>query len=128
MRRRFLLDWRVNSDSRIAGLFVRVICGAGQPQLYREADAILNICGAQELNEDLLACERLLYVESDPSVEQIKIDRGVRSTIDYLQRHHALFSFGENVGTKSFPVPTHGFKGHPTRQPIVSDFWRTTRA
>src|SRR6266705_6182275 len=97
-------------------------------QLYREADAILNICGAQELNEDLLACERLLYIESDPSVEQIKIDRGVRSTIDYLQRHHALFSFGENVGTKSFPVPTHGFKWHPTRQPVVTDFWRTKRS
>ncbi len=97
-------------------------------QLYREADAILNICGAQELNEDLLACERLLYVESDPSVEQIKIDRGVRSIIHYLQRHHALFSFGENVGTKSFSVPTHGFRWQPTRQPIVTDFWKTTRA
>ena len=97
-------------------------------QLYREADAILNICGAQELNDDLLACKRLLYIESDPSVEQIKIDRGVRSTIDYLQRHHALFTFGENVGTKSFPVPTHGFKWHPTRQPVVTDLWKTTRA
>jgi len=97
-------------------------------QLYCEADAILNICGAQELNEDLLACERLLYIESDPSVEQIKIDRGVRSTIDYLRRHQALFSFGENVGTKSFSVPTHGFRWHPTRQPIVTDFWKTTRA
>jgi hypothetical protein len=97
-------------------------------QLYREADAILNICGAQELNDDLLACERLLYIESDPGVEQIKIDRGVRSTVNYLQHHHALFTFGENVGTKSFPVPTHGFKWNPTRQPIVTDFWKTTRA
>src|SRR5881296_3847832 len=34
-------------------------------QLYREADAILNICGAQEFNDDLLASERILYVESD---------------------------------------------------------------
>ena len=97
-------------------------------QLYCEADAILNICGAQELNEDLLACRRLVYIESDPGVEQIKIDRGVRSTIDYLQHHHALFTFGENVGTKSFPVPTHEFKWLPTRQPVVTDFWRTARA
>lgn len=97
-------------------------------QLYREADAILNICGAQELNDDLLACQRLVYIESDPGVEQIKIDRGVRSTIDYLQRHHALFTFGENVGTKIFPVPTHGFQWHPTRQPVVTDLWKTTRA
>src|SRR6266566_1992547 len=97
-------------------------------QLYREADAILNICGAQELNDDLLVSDRILYIESDPGVEQIKIDKGTRSTIDYLGRHRALFTFGENIGTKSFPVPTHGFKWLPTRQPVVTDLWRTRRA
>ena len=97
-------------------------------QLYREADAILNICGTQEFNHDLLASDRILYVESDPGVEQIKIDNGVRSTIDYIGRHHALFTFGENVGTKSFPVPLHGFKWLPTRQPIVTDLWKTSRS
>jgi hypothetical protein len=97
-------------------------------QLYRDADAILNICGTQEFNDDLLQSDRIIYVESDPGVEQIKIDKGVRSTIDYLSRHHALFTFGENVGTKRFPVPAHGFKWHATRQPIVSDLWKPTRA
>ena len=97
-------------------------------QLYCEADAVLNICGTQEFNDDLLANERILYVESDPGVEQIKIDKRVRSTIDYLRRHHALFTFGENVGTKSFPVPTHGFKWLPTRQPVVTDLWKTNRS
>jgi hypothetical protein len=97
-------------------------------QLYREADAVLNICGTQEFNEDLLKSDRILYVESDPGVEQIKIDKRVRSTINYLRRHRALFTFGENVGTKQFPVPTHGFKWLPTRQPIVTDLWKTNRA
>src|SRR6202022_3523973 len=97
-------------------------------QLYRDADAILNICGTQEFNDYLLKSDRIIYVESDPGVEQIKIDKGVRSTIDYLSRHHALFTFGENVGTKSFPVPTHDFKWHATRQPIVTDLWKTDRA
>ena len=97
-------------------------------QLYSEADAILNICGAQEFNDDLLRSDRIIYVESDPGVEQIKIDKGVRSTIDYLSRHHALFTFGENVGTKKFPVPTHGLKWHATRQPVVTDLWKTNRA
>jgi glycosyltransferase involved in cell wall biosynthesis len=97
-------------------------------QLYREADAILNICGAQEFNDDLLASDRIIYVESDPGVEQIRIDKGVRSTIDYLRRHRALFSFGENVGTESFPVPTHNMKWLPTRQPVVTDLWKTNRA
>ena len=97
-------------------------------QLYREADAILNVCGTQEFNDDLLVSDRILYIESDPGVEQIKIDKEVNSTIEYLRRHRALFTFGENVGTKSFPVPTHGFKWLPTRQPVVTDFWRTKRS
>ena len=97
-------------------------------QLYREADAILNICGTQELNDDLLVSDRILYIESDPGVEQIKIDKRLRSTLDYLRRHRALFTFGENIGTKSFPVPTHGFKWLPTRQPVVTDLWKTDRA
>ena len=97
-------------------------------QLYRDADAILNICGAQEFNDDLLASDRILYIESDPGVEQVKVDKGVRSTADYLWRHHALFTFGENVGTKNFPVPTYGFEWLPTRQPIVIDLWKTSHA
>ena len=94
-------------------------------QLYREADAILNVCGTQEFNDDLLQSERILYVESDPGVEQIKVDKGVRSTIDYLGKHRALFTFGENIGTDRFPVPLHKLKWLPTRQPVVTDLWKT---
>src|SRR5437660_1471514 len=97
-------------------------------ELYREADAILNICGAQEFNDDLLKSDRILYIESDPGVEQIKIDKGEKFTIEYLKRHHALFTFGENVGTGNFPVPTHGFNWLPTRQPIVTTLWKTHRS
>jgi hypothetical protein len=97
-------------------------------QLYRTADAIFNVCGTQEFNDDLLTSNRILYIESDPGVEQIKVDKKVRSTIDYLKRHHALFTFGENVGTRRFPVPLHGLKWNPTRQPIVIDLWKTERA
>ena len=96
-------------------------------QLYRDADAIFNVCGTQELNDDLRRSDRLIYIESDPGVEQIKVDQRKRSTIDYLRAHHALFTFGENVGTKEFPVPLHGIKWLPTRQPIVTDLWKTSR-
>jgi hypothetical protein len=97
-------------------------------QLYLEADAILNVCGTQEFNPDLLKSDSILYVESDPGVEQIKVDKRVRSTIDYLSRHRALFTFGENVGRKRFPVPLHKLKWLPTRQPVVTDLWKTRRA
>ena len=96
-------------------------------ELYREADAILNVCGAQEFNDDLLKSERILYVESDPGVEQIKVDQGVKPITKYLHRHHALFTFGEHVGTTEFPVPTNKMKWFPTRQPIVTDLWKTNR-
>ncbi len=95
--------------------------------LYRDADALLNICGSHELNDDLLRSERIIYVESDPAVEQIKVDQGNTPTLEFLQRHCARFTFGENVGRPEFPVPLHGVKWLPTRQPIVTDFWRTDK-
>jgi hypothetical protein len=94
-------------------------------QLYRDADAVLNICGSNELHEDLLLSNRLVYVESDPGVEQIKVDKRVQNTIEFLSHYCALFTFGENVGRPEFPVPLHGFTWLPTRQPIVLDFWKT---
>jgi hypothetical protein len=96
-------------------------------QLYREADAIFNVCGTQEFNDDLLKSDSILYIESDPGVEQIKVDKAIRPTIEYLKKHRALFTFGENVGTDRFPVPLHKLKWLPTRQPVVTDFWKTIR-
>jgi hypothetical protein len=97
-------------------------------RLYREADCALNICGSHDLNEELTATRHLIYVESDPGVEQIKIDRtksegGEIDTLEFLRAHEHLFSFGENLGTPAFPVPTHGFEWLPTRQPVVTDLW-----
>jgi hypothetical protein len=66
-----------------------------------------------------------LYVESDPGVEQIKVDKGETSTVEYLKAHRALFTFGEAIGTPEFPVPLHGFRWLPTRQPVVTDLWHT---
>jgi hypothetical protein len=94
-------------------------------ELYRTADAIFNICGTQEMNGDLLQSERILYIESDPGVEQIRVDKGEPKPIEYLSQHHKLFTFGENIGTPECPIPTHQFQWLPTRQPVVTDFWRT---
>jgi hypothetical protein len=97
-------------------------------QLYRDADAILNVCGAQELTDDLLVSDRLIYVESDPGLEQIKVDQRDPATLEYLSRHRVRFTFGENVGTEKFGVPTHEFTWLPTRQPVVTDFWCSEHA
>lgn len=93
--------------------------------LYRGADAILNVCGSQEIQEDLIESHNLIYVESDPGVEQIRVDKGDPAPLDYLAKHRALFTFGESINRPEFPVPLHGFRWLPTRQPVVTDFWRT---
>lgn len=97
-------------------------------RLYREADAVLNICGATELHEDLAACERLLYVESDPGLEQVTVDNAGGQVPPHLARPVRRFSFGELIGTPAFPVPLHGVEWLPTRQPVVTDLWRPDTA
>src|SRR5439155_8104447 len=45
-------------------------------RLYQEADAFLNVTGAQEIREEHLRCPRRIYVESDPFVSQVKVAMG----------------------------------------------------
>ncbi len=95
-------------------------------QLYREADAFLNVTGAQELREEHLACPRRIYVESDPVAAQIKVAQGHQDTIDTLAAHHVHFSFGENFGSPDCKVPLKQFKWIPTRQPVILDLWENS--
>lgn len=91
--------------------------------LYRESEITLNICGSHDLNDELLETPCFVYVESDPGVEQIKIDHKDADTMAYLGKHHFLFTFGEHIGRPDFPVSLNGLTWHPTRQPVVTDFW-----
>ncbi|MEX1010332.1 MAG: hypothetical protein WEC72_03195 [Chthoniobacterales bacterium] len=111
---------RYGDEPRTAGLDLSKL-----RELYRTCDAALNVCGSHALTDDLRTVRRLIYVESDPGVEQIKIDLGDSATRDYLAEHAVVFSFGEAMGTDRFPVPLHGMEWLPTRQPVVTDFWRT---
>jgi hypothetical protein len=96
-------------------------------QLYRDAGAFLNVTGAQELREEHLACQRRIYVESDPFASQVKVAQGDPGMIAVLSAHDTLFSFGENLGAPDCRVPTKGFRWLPTRQPVVLDLWDNPR-
>ena len=115
---RWAFSPRYKTPQETAGLSRAFLNG-----LYTEADALLNLCGSHELNDDLLRSDRIVYVESDPAVEQIKVDQGDKATTEFLARHCARFTFGESVGRAEFPVPLHGLTWLPTRQPVVCDFW-----
>lgn len=92
-------------------------------QLYREADAFLNITGAQEIREEHLACRRRIYVESDPFASQAKVAMGDAGTIAHLAAHDTHFTFGENLGAADCTVPLERFRWLPTRQPVALDLW-----
>jgi hypothetical protein len=92
-------------------------------ELYREADAFLNITGAQEIRPEHMDCKRRIYVESDPFAIQAKVANGDAGTIAMLKAHDTLFSFGENLGAPDCDVPVDSFRWLPTRQPVVTDLW-----
>src|SRR5262245_36716806 len=55
--------------------------------LYREADALLNVTGAQELREEHLGCKRRIYVESDPFLAQVRAAQGDQKLLAALAGH-----------------------------------------
>ena len=95
-------------------------------RLYREADAFLNVTGAQEIREEHLQCPRRIYVESDPFAAQVQVANGVAATIAALDAHDTHFSFGENIGQADCGVPVQRYRWLPTRQPVAIDLWRHT--
>jgi hypothetical protein len=96
--------------------------------LYRDADAFLNVTGAQEIRDEHMQCRRRIYVESDPFASQVKVAMGDAATIATLAAHDTHFTFGENLGNPDCSVPIERFTWLPTRQPVVTDLWRDPRA
>ena len=92
-------------------------------ELYREADAFLNVTGAQEIRDEQRACKRRVYVESDPFASQVKVAKGDAGMIATLAAHDTLFTFGENLGAPDCGVPLEKFRWLPTRQPVALELW-----
>jgi hypothetical protein len=93
-------------------------------RLYREADAFLNVTGAQEIHDEHLQCPRRIYVESDPFASQVKVANADAETIAALNAHDTHFTFGENVGQPDCGIPATPYGWLPTRQPVAMDLWQ----
>lgn len=87
------------------------------------ADALLNLSGATVLREPHLGIPTRVYLETDPVLPQIEVDRGRRFTIELLDAHTHHFSFGEKLGQPDCPIPVGRYEYHPTRQPVILDWW-----
>ncbi len=92
-------------------------------QLYKDADAFLNVTASQELREEHMAIPRRIYVESDPFRVQVKVLEGDLPTLNALSAHDIHFSFGENLGQPDCDLPVDLVCWHPTRQPVIMDLW-----
>jgi hypothetical protein len=92
-------------------------------RLYRESDALINLCGAVRLREEHMACPRRILVDTDPVYEQIKYAEADPAARAYLKAHTHFFTYGENVGGPGWIVPLGGIPWQPTRPPVVMDEW-----
>ncbi len=95
-------------------------------QLYRDADVLLNVTGAQDIREEQSAIKERIYVESDPFSAQVKLFNGDPKVRAMLDAHHAWFTFGENLGAPDCDVPLDR-AWQPTRQPVAMDLWTPSK-
>jgi glycosyltransferase involved in cell wall biosynthesis len=91
--------------------------------LYRDADAVINLCGATRLREEHLACPVRIMIDTDPVYEQIKYAAADPASRAYLDAHTHFFTYGENLGAEDCPVPLCGLPWQPTRPPVDPGLW-----
>jgi hypothetical protein len=93
------------------------------PELFADADLLLNISGVNTLRPMYQAVPRRVLIDTDPAFMQLKhlTDPEAR---EEAARHTAFFTFAENFHSPTSTIPDDGFPWTPTRQPIVIDAWR----
>jgi hypothetical protein len=91
--------------------------------LLREADAVINLCGASNPREEQIATKCLVYLETDPGSFQVKLARRDPATVAYAAAHQLFFTYGYNIGQADCLLPTAGIEWHRTRPPVLLDEW-----
>ncbi len=110
----------LHADGRSYGL------SAGQlARLYDSTRWIINLHGGTLPLPEHCATNRLVFLETDPVEVQVQLSEGDPQAIEFLDRHCAYFTFGENYGGADCLLPVSDrYDFRPTRQPVVLDFWR----
>ena len=94
-------------------------------RLYGEALCLINLHGGTEPRPELYATDRLVYLETDPVQLQTELHHGLQASFDFLEPHCSFFTYAENLGNPDCKLPRQDrFPFHPTRQPVIMDFWR----
>jgi len=92
------------------------------------ADVLINLTGSTRLSELPEVYRRVpvrVYLETDPVIRQIQLANGDAAAMELMEEHTHHFTYGENIGTGDSGVPATGFDFRPTRQPIITDWWKS---
>ncbi|HMV82380.1 MAG TPA: hypothetical protein PLD20_26620 [Blastocatellia bacterium] len=110
--------YRFGGDGQTFGLSESEVA-----ELFKRADVLVNLTASTWLFERHLSIPVRIYLETDPVLRQIEVAQGRHDTTELLRLHTHHFSYGENFGAPDCRVPLREFTYHPTRQPIVLDWW-----
>ncbi|HZC46416.1 MAG TPA: glycosyltransferase [Candidatus Acidoferrum sp.] len=92
-------------------------------ELLRDADMVVNLCGATEPREEHQRSRCLVYLETDPGVVQLELARKIPTAVAFVESHKLLFTYCYNIGAPDCLLPTAGFQWHPTRPPVNLQEW-----
>jgi hypothetical protein len=92
-------------------------------RLYREADAIINLCGSHRLRAEHMQCAVRILIDTDPGYQQINYATGNPEERAYLGAHTHFFSYGANFAEADCPIPLADIPWQTTRPPVDIDLW-----
>jgi hypothetical protein len=106
----------------------RQFFGVGETAIkaaFANATAVINLHGGTMPRPEHGWSGALIYLETDPVAPQVELHNKSSATREFLDLHTAHFTFGENLGAADckVPLPPTAYEFHPTRQPVVLDFW-----
>jgi hypothetical protein len=99
--------------------------GAKARDWLEQADAIVNVCGATRPDPVQKRRGCLVYIETDPILEQVRYQEGDPETRAFLDGHDLLCTYGVNIGRPDCVVPDAGLRWLKTHPPVVADLWES---
>lgn len=92
-------------------------------RLLRDADAVINLCGALDPAEEHANARCLVYLGTDPGQFQVKLQQRDPKTIRCVAAHKLFFTYAWNLGSADCLLPTGGLQWKASRPPILLDHW-----
>jgi hypothetical protein len=92
-------------------------------ELVEHADVLLNLCGATRPDPKHRRRGCLVYVETDPNLEQMKLAQGDPEARAFVEAHDVHFTYGWNIGDPACRIPTGGVAWRKTHPPVLVDLW-----